>query len=189
MGSEAYGTERDVYVALLRGINVGGRNKLSMKRLAAIFVEAGCEDVETYIQSGNVVFRADARLAARIPGLITGEIEAQTGLHVPVVMRRVEELAGVIADNPFVEREADERALHVMFLSDEASRDDVASLDPDRSPPDEFVVAGREIYLHCPDGVGRTRLTTAYFDARLGTTSTSRNWRTVNKLLELAGGR
>lgn len=177
----------DVHVALLRGINVGGRNKLPMKRLRALFEAAGCEDVRTYIQSGNVVFRAEPALGRRIPTVVKNAIAAQHDMDVPVVTRTAAELASAAMHNPYLKKGADERTLHVMFLVDEPGPGDVASLDPDRSPGDDFVVRGREIYLHCPKGVARTKLTNAYFDRRLGTTSTLRNWRTVCKLRAMAG--
>ena len=177
----------DLYVALLRGINVGGKNRLSMKDLVAIFAEAGCDDVQTYIQSGNVVFRAAEAHASRIPARITTAISGRLGFRAPVVMRTAGELRTIARGNPFLRAGADPDALHVMFLSDRPPPRKVAALDPKRSPPDEFEVRGREIYLRCPNGVARTKLTNAYFDTKLSTTSTMRNWRTVLKLVELAG--
>ena len=90
--------------------------------------------------------------------------------------------------NPFLEAGAETDKLHVVFLAELPDAERVEALDPDRSPPDEFVVRGREIYLHCPNGLARSKLTNSYFDARLSTTSTMRNWKTVRKLLELAAG-
>jgi uncharacterized protein (DUF1697 family) len=178
----------DVHVALLRGINVGGKNKLPMDDLAAVFVEEECRDVRTYIQSGNVVFRAAPALAARLAERVPERIRRRFGLRVPVVLRTARELAKVALGNPFLTRGADQDELHVMFLADAPPKASVAGLDAERSPPDEFVVVGREIYLRCPNGVARTKLTNAYFDSQLETTSTVRNWRTVLKLVELAQG-
>lgn len=177
---------RDVHIALLRGINVGGKHRLPMKDLTEIFREAGCTEVRTYIQSGNVVFQAENGLAGRIPELVAEAISDRFGFTAPVVMRTVAELEDVAGSNPFLEHGADPKALHVVFLVDRPTEAQVAELDPERSPPDEFVVRGREIYLHCPKGVARSKLTAPYFDATLGTTGTQRNWRTVRKLLELA---
>jgi len=176
------------HIALLRGINVGGRNKLPMKDLVAMFTDAGCDGVRTYIQSGNVVFSAKRALARRVPALITQAIADRLGLRVPLVMRTAAELEKVVAGNPFLRAGADPKKLHVAFLAKQPTAARVATLQPDRSPPDEFSVRGREIYLHCPNGVARTKLTNAYFDARLTTTTTVRNWNTVLKLCELAGG-
>ncbi len=157
-----------------------------MKDLAAIFVDAGCRSVATYIQSGNVVFEAPASLAGRIPTLIEEAIEERFGLEVPVVSRTAGELRKVVGGNPFLRSGADPSTLHVAFLADRASTAGVKLLDPHRSPPDTFAVRGREIYLHCPNGYGRSKLTNAYFDSKLATKSTVRNWRTVETLLELA---
>jgi uncharacterized protein (DUF1697 family) len=173
-------------VALLRGINVGGKNKLPMKDLVAMFVEAGCDDVRNFIQSGNIIFRAAPRLSAKLPGLIATEIATRFGYRTPVLLRTLEQLENVIANNPFVEAAgADEKALYVMFLADLPSQASVANLDADRSPPDLYMVLGQEIYLNLVNGAANTKLTNAYFDKQLATTSTARNWRTVNKLLEL----
>lgn len=173
------------HVALLRGINVGGKNKLPMTTLVTLFEAAGCTDVRTYIQSGNVVFRAPATTVAGLPARIAAAISRDTGLAVPVVMRSAPELAAIARANPFLGRDATTEALHVMFLADRPTPAAVSSLDPARSPPDEYAVIGREIYLRCPDGVARSKLTNAYFDSRLATVSTARNWRTVTTLLEL----
>ena len=174
-----------VNVALLRGINVGGKNKLRMADLAAMFREAGCDDVRTYIQSGNVVFRADAALAGDIPALISASIMDQFGYQVPVIIRTALEVQEIVQANPFAETGAEANKLHVMFLADLPDRAHVEALDPNRSPGDEFAVLGREVFLHYPNGVARSKLTNAYFDSSLSTTSTSRNWRTVGKLLEM----
>ena len=177
-----------IYIALLRGINVGGHNKLPMKDLAALFGEAGCNDVRTYIQSGNVVFEAAPKLARCIPGIITASIADRFGLEVPLVTRSANELAAIVSANPYVRDGVDEKQLHTAFLADTPAAASIAALDPQRSPPDEFVVHNGEIYLRCPNGMARTKLTNAYFDATLATTSTMRNWRTTLKLLEMTGG-
>ncbi len=151
-----------------------------------MFAEAGCDEVQTYIQSGNVVFHAKQPLADRIPELIAQAIADRFGFKVPLVTRTAAELRGIAQDNPFLRDGADTGKLHVVFLAEQPSAAKFAGLDPNRSPPDEFSVRGREVYLSCPNGIARTKFTNAYFDARLGTTSTIRNWRTVLKLLELA---
>jgi uncharacterized protein (DUF1697 family) len=180
------GDAASVHVALLRGINVGGKNLLPMAELARVFVAAGCGDVRTYIQSGNVVYRAQPALAARVPDLVAQRIARDFGLKVPVVTRSAAELARVATSNPFLRAGADTKELHVAFLAETPAKTAVAALDPRRSPPDELRVAGREVYLHLPNGVARTKLTNAYLDSTLGTTSTLRNWNTVLKLFELA---
>jgi uncharacterized protein (DUF1697 family) len=176
------------YVGLLRGINVGGKNKLPMKDLAAMFVAAGCGDVRTFIQSGNVIFKSDATLSRRVPDLVAAQIAERFGYRTPVVLRSAEQIREVIRANPFVEAGTDEDALHVMFLADLPKAAAVAALDPERSPGDTFVVCGRDVYLRLPNGGAKTKLTNAYFDSKLVTVSTVRNWRTTTKLLELMTG-
>lgn len=173
------------HIALLRGINMGGKNKLPMKGLIALFTDAGCEGVHTYIQSGNVAFRAAPSLVRRLPKTIAAAITARFGYEVPVMTRSAAELRKIAKGNPFLKSGQDIQTLHVAFLADRPSPARVSALDANRSPPDAFAVRGSEIYLHCPNGMARTRLTNAHFDARLATTSTVRNWRTLLKLLEL----
>jgi uncharacterized protein (DUF1697 family) len=176
------------YVALFRGINVGGKNKLPMADLVEMFAEAGCGNVRTYIQSGNVIFNATGAVSARLPGLIATRISKRFGYKIPLVLRTAEQMGDVISNNPFLNAGVAEEELHVLFLADSPASRRVEDLDPDRSPPDAFKVRGQEIYLRLPDGVARTKLTNQYFDSKLRTTSTGRNWRTVTKLFELMEG-
>jgi uncharacterized protein (DUF1697 family) len=175
----------EIYVAFLRGINVGGKHKLPMKELVQIFAEAGCANVRNYIQSGNVVFTAPAKVVKKLPEVIAAKIEQRYGFSVPVVLRSRDELAQAARNNPFLKAGLHETSFHVYFLADQPGADAVKSLDPQRSAPDAFHVSGREVYLHLPNGMARTKLTNAYFDAKLATVCTARNWATVLKLLEM----
>jgi len=181
MASRTQGT----FVALLRGINLGSANRVAMKDLVALFQKAGCVDVKTYIQSGNLVFGAPAAVAKRLAEQIRADIERGFGMRVPVVLRSANELRVVVRENPFLAAGADEDKCHVMFLAEKPDKSACASLDPQRSPPDAFVVKGREVYLFLPNGMARTKLSNGYFDSRLATVSTARNWRTVVKLVEM----
>lgn len=172
------------YVALSRGINVGGKNKLPMKELVALVEGLGATRVETYIQSGNVVFEATPDVARGFAAALEAAIEKRFGFASPVVLRTAEELASVLVAPPFGEAPIETR--HVGFLAASPAPARVASLDPSRSPGDSFVVRGTEIFLHLPNGVARSKLTNAYFDSKLGTTTTFRNWKTVVALAELA---
>lgn len=156
-----------------------------MKELAGLFTAAGCNDVQTFIQSGNVLFRVARRTASKLPEQIAAEIGARFHFQTQVILRTREELREVILENPFLKKGISADTLHTLFLADRPQSSAIAQLDPMRSPPDEFVVQGREIYLHLPNGVGKTKLTNSYFDSRLRTVSTGRNWRTVTKLFEL----
>ena len=172
------------YVALLRGVNVGGRNKLPMADLREIFAEAGCAAVQTYIQSGNVVFEAAQDMAERVPEIVTLAIRKRFDIETAVIVRSKEELRQVADSNPF-DTSGDPRLLHVAFLQDTPGAEAVTRLDPDRSPPDAFAVRGRNVYLHYPNGVARSKLTNEYLAGQLQTVSTMRNWRTVLTLLEM----
>ena len=172
------------YVALLRGVNVGGKNKLPMADLRDIFTAAGCAAVQTYIQSGNVVFEAAQDLAERVPEIVTRAIRRRFGYETAVVMRSSEELRRVVSSNPF-DTSGDPRFLQVAFLEDTPGAEAVSRLDPQRSPPDAFAVRGRNVHLHYPNGVARSKLTNEYLAAQLQTVSTMRNWRTVLSLLEM----
>jgi uncharacterized protein (DUF1697 family) len=173
------------HVALLRAINVGGRNGLPMKDLRELCEAAGCQDVTTYIQSGNVAFGASAAVAKKLPAVLEKAILARAGIRVPVIVRAADELAAASRGNPYLKAGADPNELHVGFLADAPAKDRIALLDPKRSPPDEFIVRGREVYFRFPRGVGQTKLTVTYFDSKLATTITLRNLRTLRALLEL----
>lgn len=172
------------YVALLRGINVGGKNRLPMADLRGTFAAAGCAAVQTYIQSGNAVFEATQDLADAVPEIVTLAIRERFGYETSVIVRSGEELRRIAASNPF-DTSGDPRFLLVAFLRDTPTADSVSLLDPYRSPPDEFAVRGRNVYLRYPNGVARSKLTNEYLAARLQTVSTMRNWRTVLRLLEM----
>jgi len=177
----------NTYAALLRGINVGGKHKLPMKDLAEVFSASKCKDVRTYIQSGNVVFCAPPEPVTRLAAALEKRIEARFGFPVPVIIRSHPQLAKIVRTNPYLSRGLSDRLLHVVFLAEEPAREAIGKLDPQRSPGDEFQVIGSEIFLCLPNGAGSTKLTNAYFDSRLSTTGTARNWATVLKLLEMTG--
>jgi uncharacterized protein (DUF1697 family) len=176
------------HVALLRGINVSGKNMMPMPRLVAAFEAAGCSEVTTFIQSGNVVFSASASVRKTLVGRIARQLSAEFDYGIPILVRSAAELQRIVKDNPFLAAGADPATLHVMFMSATPTREKLALLDPERSPGDRWEVRGQEIYLCLPNGVGRSKLSNAYFDSKLGVTSTGRNWRTTLKLAELAAG-
>lgn len=169
-------------VALLRGLNLGAHNRISMPDLSAVFEAVGCTAVETYIQSGNVLFDASAALMKKVPALVAAELEREFEISSPVALRDGKELAAVVKQNPFLARGDDVKTLHVGFLQAKPDAALVKALDPQRSPPDEFQVIGRELFLHFPNGLGRSKLTNAWFDSKLKALSTIRNWNTVLEL-------
>jgi uncharacterized protein (DUF1697 family) len=176
--------QSEVYVALLRGINVGGKNKLSMKDLAEIFAQCGCGEVKTFIQSGNVVFTAPTSLCSGLADKVSKQIEKRFGHKPPIILRSQQQMLEIVRNNPFLEPGVDHKSLCVMFLADRPNAVQIAKLDPDRSPGDEFFVRGQDIYMHVKS-MADTKLTNAYFDSKLKTISTARNWRTTVTLLEM----
>jgi uncharacterized protein (DUF1697 family) len=176
------------YVALLRGINVGGRTRVRMDDLRRLFLGLRHADVHSYLQSGNVIFRSAAEDPPRLAGEIERRIARDLGVTITVLLRTADDLAHVVANNPFLRRVADPATLHVTFLADAPDRDRAARLETPGGQPDELALAGREVYLQCPNGYGRTKLSNAYIERRLGVAATTRNWRTVTTLRDLASG-
>jgi uncharacterized protein (DUF1697 family) len=170
------------YVALLRGINVSGRNKIAMNDLRAAFETLGHTHVRTYIQSGNVVFAAKAGATARLESAIGKGIATAFGLDVAVLVRTRAELATALKRNPFG---AD---AYVTFLDAVPARARVAGLDPAPYAPDEFAVRGREVFVRCPNGYGRTKINNAFFERKLAAKATTRNWKTVTTLFDWSAG-
>lgn len=181
------------YAALLRGVNVGGRNKVAMGELRALLAGLGFAEVATYIQSGNAVFTTEATPIADLQGAIERAITGAFGLQVPVVVRSADQLAAVAASNPFVASGRDVGALAVGFLAGMPDPARVRGLlaDPLLAPVaggDGLLMLGQEVYLHYPNGFARTKLTNALIDRRLVTVTTIRNWRTVAALVEMTAG-
>jgi uncharacterized protein (DUF1697 family) len=177
------------YVALLRGVNLGARNKVSMADLRTLIESLGADDVQTYVQSGNVVFKSGVRSAAKLTGDIERQISAELGLEIKVVLRTDKQLAKIVAANPFAASQSEGTKLHVTFLAESPKASLTRALEPEAFEPDEFQVKGREVYLHTPKGYGRSKLSNAYFEKQLGVAGTTRNWNTVTKLVELASGK
>ena len=176
------------WIALLRAVNLGARNKVPMPRLREVLAAEGFGDVRTYLQSGNIVAESRQRSAAAVEKRIGAVIEREFGLTVPVVARTPAELAAVIEANPFPEAaQRRPKLLHVVFLAGDPDRDGVAALHADERIRDRCRVEGRHLYVDYADGVHGSRLTLDYIARRLGVDGTARNWRTVLALADLAG--
>ena len=171
-------------IALLRGINVVGNNKLPMKELAALLTEMGLRDVQTYIQSGNVVFHTNAKNKTALAAKISAAIEAQHGFAPQVLLLDAEELREAMAGNPYPEAESVPRTLHLFFLADAPQHPDLEALEALRTASERFMLAGKVFYLHAPEGFGRSGLA-ANAERLLGVATTGRNWNTVCKLAEM----
>jgi uncharacterized protein (DUF1697 family) len=173
------------YVALLRGVNVGGHHKLPMADLRSLMTDAGYRDANTYIQSGNVVFTSTSKPAA-ISRDLEQRIEAMAGFAVPVMLRKSAELRNTLDRNPFLAKTDDPTKLHVVFFAKPVPAAALKAVDPAAYAPEEFAPRGGDLYLYLPDGMGRAKLAKAKLDTSLGMLGTARNWKTVTKLVELA---
>jgi uncharacterized protein (DUF1697 family) len=177
----------NTYIALFRGINVGGRNSLPMKELVTILEELGCQNVRTYIQSGNAVFESDTDDISRLSKSISSSVEKRRGFAPHVLLLTLKELEKAIANNPFPEGREDPKALHVGFLASAPRQPDLKKLESLRGEKERFRLVDDIFYLHAPDGIGRSKLA-ASTEKLLGVPMTDRNWRTVLKLLDMAKG-
>ncbi len=173
------------YVAMLRGVNVGG-NTLKMEWLRQACEALGLRDVQTYVQSGNIVFETSLGVS-RLAQTLKTTIDAQTRQPVTVVVRTAAELAKVIAANPFLKQKGvDPAKLHVTFLDKASAKPPLERLDALAGKRDEYRLSGREIYLHCPINYGETKLSNAAIEKALAASATTRNWKTVTTLHAMA---
>ena len=166
------------FVAMLRGINVGGRNMVKMDALKALHESLGFKSVRTHLQSGNVVFQAKSADAARIEQAIRKTLH----LELSVVIRTAAELRDAVKRNPLPQWVSHSSAYVIAFLS--AQPEDPAALDA-YDGPEEMRLLGRELYIYYGEGMGRSKLTNTLIERKLGVRATARNWNTVTKLLEL----
>jgi uncharacterized protein (DUF1697 family) len=173
------------YLALLRAVNVGGNNKLPMAALRQALEAKGFERVRTYIQSGNIILDAPEQDRNALARQLSELIREQFGVTSPTVIVTRDELADAIDGFPLSMRDAEEKLLHILFLADEPAAEQIAALDPNRSPGDQFQVSGRAVYLRYGSGAGASKLTNAWFDRQLDTVSTARNLRTCTTLLAM----
>ena len=172
---------------MLRGINVGGKRRVPMADLRRTLAEAGFADVETYVQSGNIALDSAATPAKLEPELAT-LIEQRFGFEVPVIVRSAKQLAAVVRRDPFADIAENPKRYQVSFLSGPLSADAVSRLRELAHDSERVAVHGREVYAWHPDGVARSKLASALAGAGLGVIATARNWTTVGKLLQMAGG-
>jgi uncharacterized protein (DUF1697 family) len=174
------------YISMLRGINVGGQKKIKMNELALLYESRGFEKVQTYIQSGNVVFVSPERDSEKLSAKIEKEIKRRFGFDVAVLIRTAGEIQKIIKNNPF--KGKDENYLHVTFLNGKPQEIPIEEIIKVKSGSEEFHIEGREIYLFCPNGYGNTKLSNNFFERKLKVAATTRNWRTVNTLFKIACG-
>jgi len=176
------------YISLLRGINVSGQKKIIMTDLKALYEKQGFTNVQTYIQSGNVVFDCEkTNDYFEIAAIIEQAIEKKYDFQVPVLIRQASDLRSTLKNNPYANKKGvDPKQVAVAFLEKQPSNEDLLKLEAINYPPDEFIVDGLNIYLHCPDGFGRSKIPNKLFENKLKVRATSRNLRTINKLIEMS---
>lgn len=172
---------------MLRGINMTGHNTINMTRLVELFRKTGYTDAETYIQSGNIVYTCHNTNIDNITSGIHESILSEFNLNIGVITRTSDEMKKIISANPFLEEpDFDPSKMAVIFLELKPSDAQILKVTGINYPPDKFHINGSEIYIYCPNGFGKTKLYTNFFEAKMKVTGTARNWRTVNKLIEMA---
>lgn len=174
----------NTYIALLRGINVGGKNKLPMAELRALLAELGLENVKTYIQSGNVVFQSERTDASVLAEKISAAIGESHGFSPAMLVLDGEAFQNAMAANPFPEAVDEPKSLHLFFLSAEPKDPGFDTLDELKKENERYKLIDNVFYLHAPDGIGRSKLAER-FSQQWDVTITGRNWRTVGKIMEM----
>ena len=173
-----------VYVALMRGLNVGKGNRISMRDLVPLFEEAGCDRVKSYVQSGNIVFRLDDGEIERLPEVVEGWIVKRFGVRTWIVLRDIDAMRITVANNPFAELNAPPTSVAVAFRRKQEAPLDIQFAGDLGAIPDRVEVRGNDCYLYLPNGFSGSKFPPKFFSKNLGETTT-RNWRTVTKLLDM----
>jgi uncharacterized protein (DUF1697 family) len=176
-----------VYVSMLRAVNVGGTSVLKMDALRTVYESMGLKDVRTLLASGNVVFRSGLKDRQQLVKRIMQEIERKLSLHVEVILRSLAEIESIIERGPVLSPRADMAKLQVMFLAgvpEGAAQSVLTKWHKEAKLPEMLEMRGPEIYLYYPEGVGRSKLSVAVIENKLGVSGTARNWNTLMKLCE-----
>lgn len=175
-------------ICFLRSVNMAGHNKIKMSALTQLFSDEGFSDVLTYIQSGNIIFTDPGkRNDEALSGKIEKAISKAFNLNVSAVIRSVAELEHLTSRNPYLsEKDFNPSRMGVVFLRKEPLPEAVKKMDSIDFPPDKFEISGKEIFLFCPHGFGRSKLSTNFFENKMKVTGTARNWQTIMKILDLA---
>ncbi|MBL0286158.1 MAG: DUF1697 domain-containing protein [Bacteroidetes bacterium] len=176
----------ETYIALLRGINVSGKNLIKMTDLSIVFTSIGISKIKTYKQSGNILFEHSSLDTDLLQKEIELSIKYQFQLNVPTLIRSKTEWTKIIEKNPFNDPlKYDENSLHLTFLNQIPSVDQIEKLMVKNVGTDEFKILEREIYIHCPNGYGKTKFTNTFFEQQLKMNCTTRNWKTLQALEEM----
>lgn len=176
-----------VLIAMLRGVNLGGHNKIKMDDLRALCESLKFEDPRTYVQSGNIIFRTKEKNSPALVTKIQNAIERKFGFRPAVILRTTDELRSAIAATPFTaSRELEPSKILVTFLSDAPGSDATATLVGLKDYPEEIHLKGRELHIYFPNGAGKSKLPWSQVERLLKTTGTARNWNSVTKMLSMA---
>ncbi len=175
----------NIWIALFPGINVGGHRKLPMRELVPVLENLGLSDVHTYIQSGNVVFRSMGKSPSALSSKIAGAVQSSHGFQPRVLVLSLDAFRDAVAATPFPATDAESKTVHLCFLTEPAPRPDLDAMDAVKTDSEEYVLSKEVLYLHTPDGLGKSRLAQKV-ERLLGVQATARNWRSVNKILEIA---
>jgi len=174
------------YIILLRGINVSGKNKLKMADLRAMLEAMKFANIQTYIQSGNIVLEAKEMPNIELAQCVKTQIKTTFDYDVPTLVLRVGEWQAIFQNNPFLtKRNEDTTKLHVTILAELPDKGLINTIKDIQHKADEFEIIGNNIYLFCPDGYGRTKFTNIFFERKLKVAATTRNWSTMGKLMEM----
>lgn len=175
------------YISILRGINVSGQKLIKMDALKKMYESLNFKDIQTYVQSGNVVFVASEMETKVLEKMISSTIETEFGFEVPTIVLDVNTLKNIIDGNPFAkDKTKDSSFLHITFLADPPKAFDKESIEHKKLINEEIEFTPNAIYLYCPNGYGKTKLNNNFFESKLNVNATTRNWKTANELLKLA---
>ena len=173
------------YIALLRGINVSGQKKIKMTELKSLLEKLDFQNVETYIQSGNIIFSSKENSVKTLKRKISAGIKNKFGFEVHTFVITSKEIKDVLINNPFVKKNRDIERLYATFLSEQPLKEKIQNLNSSDFSPEEYQIVGNIIYLHLPNGAGKAKLNNNFFENKLKVNATTRNWKTINTLSEL----
>ena len=174
-----------VYIAILRGINVSGKNSIKMIDLKNLFESLNFNHITTYIQSGNIVFNSDSEDKKELKKLISLQIEKIFNLKVPVLVLKIDDLREIISQNPF-STDKETSFIHFTFFDNQPDFDNIQIIESKIAMNEEIVINNNVAYIYCPNGYGKTKLTNNFLENKLKTTATTRNYKTTKELLKIA---
>lgn len=175
------------YISILRGINVSGKNLIKMEALRTSYENAGFSNVQSYVQSGNIIFQSDSKQIKELEQTIIQFIKQDFGFAVPVIVLSVDQLKRIIENNPFAQQpEKDPNFFHVTFLSEKPEFSGYSVIESKKLEDEEIAFSEDAVYLYFPNGYGKTKLTNNLIESKLKVAATTRNWKTVNELMRMA---